>query len=125
MENNRKNDPDFSKADKDLRQGNLQKDQQKQQENLKDEDNHSESNANFDIAQRRHQAKPRSYTSSVDSENIENQNTEADKEQTDRAEGEFGYDSVDGKKLGDKVSERQQAMDQKNPQDKGNIKKER
>lgn len=82
-----------------------------------------ELNRNWDLAQRRQQASPRSYSENTDSENIENQNTLAKEEQVDeethndrKADGD-----KKGKNIGDKISERQQSIDEKDaPKDRRN-----
>lgn len=125
MEDNLNRDPNFDEAHKDPRQGNPQKDQEQQQEKGQQENKDKDQNKNFDLAQRRQQASPRSYNESLDSENIENQNTEAHREQTDRPVGTENREDQDkdeksGKKMGDKLSERQQTIDEKDKQrDKG------
>lgn len=125
MENNLNNEKNFDKTHKDPRQGNPQEDQKKQQEKAMDEKEDKEKNKNWDQVQRRSQAAPRSYNESLESENIENQNTLADKEQIDNADEESvnrtdeGFES--GRKIGDKISERQQTMDEnKSPGEKKN-----
>lgn len=119
MENNSNNKKDFDKAHKDPKQGNPQNDQRRQQEKGQDE-NPKKENKNWDMAQRRQQAGPRSYNESTDSENIQNQNTEAHKEQVNNdekvndEEKEKGFQGYG--KVGDKASERQQTIDEKDPQ---------
>jgi hypothetical protein len=74
-----------------------------------------ELNRNWDLAQRRQQASPRSYNENTDSENIENQNTLAEEEQVDEETHNDRNAESDkkGKKVGDKISERQQSIDEK------------
>lgn len=74
----------------------------------KNESNEPAQNPKWDQAQRRHQAGPRSYNESLESENISNQNTDADKEQITDIEGD---NPNDPKKIGDQISERQQRVD--------------
>lgn len=115
MENNLNREPDFDETHKDQRQGNPQKDREKQQEKAKEETN--EKNKNFDQVQRRKQASPRSYNESLESENIENQNTEAHREQSDRAVGtEPIKNEKKGEKIGYDISERQQTFDEDDEQ---------
>lgn len=73
-----------------------------------------ELNRNWDLAQRRQQASPRSYSENTDSENIENQNTLATEEQVDEETHNDRNPESDnkGKKVGDKISERQQSIDE-------------
>lgn len=114
MENNK----DFNKSHKDPRQGNPQEDQKEQQDKGREEKQKIQ-NKNWDMVQRREQAGPRSYNESTDTENIENQNTEAHREQIagneEKDEKEEGFQGY-GKRVGDKASERQQNIDQGNPQ---------
>lgn len=113
MENNLNRDPNFDKADKDPRQGNPQKDQKQQMEKNQEE----RKNKNWDQVQRREQAAPRSYNTSTDEENIGNQNTLADQEQTDRPESVDPEDYQNKNKsqgnflVGDRATERQQTRD--------------
>lgn len=77
-------------------------------------------NPNWDQAQRRQQASPRSYTTNVDAENVENQNSQAHKEQIEHREEENhnppeNENEKGGKLLGDKISKRQQTIDEKDP----------
>ncbi len=71
-------------------------------------------NRNWDIAQRRQQASPRSYSENTDSENVENQNTLAKEEQVDEEthNDRRSRTEKEDTKLGDKVSERQQKIDE-------------
>ncbi|CAN5371789.1 hypothetical protein BH23BAC2_BH23BAC2_26490 [soil metagenome] len=87
-------------------------------------------NLKWDQAQRRQQAGPRSYNKSLDKENIENQNTLADQEQTNRPDGAEPKDQ-DNKKdqgnhlVGDKATERQQTRDDENEERNSDISKDR
>ncbi len=72
-------------------------------------------NLKWDQAQRRQQAGPRSYNESIETQNISNQNTEADKEQIDTQEKNDPNNPHD---IGDQISERQQTIDEKNSQRK-------
>lgn len=69
-------------------------------------------NLKWDQAQRRQQAGPRSYNESTESQNISNQNTEADNEQIGDEDNDNPNDPKD---IGDQISERQQKIDEKNP----------
>lgn len=74
----------------------------------KNESQEPAQNLKWDQAQRRHQAGPRSYNESLESENISNQNTDADREQITEIDKD---DPNDPKKIGDQISERQQRVD--------------
>ncbi len=68
-------------------------------------------NLKWDQAQRRQQAGPRSYNESTESQNIANQNTDADNEQIGDEDND---DPNDPKDIGDQISERQQNIVEKN-----------
>ncbi len=79
-------------------------------ENVKNESQEPAQNLKWDQAQRRQQAGPRSYNESIESQNISNQNTNAEKEQIENDQSD---DPNDPKDIGDQISERQQTIDEK------------
>ncbi len=80
-------------------------------ERAKNESQEPIQNLKWDQAQRRQQAGPRSYNESLESQNISNQNTEANEEQISKKEEDDNPN--DPKDIGDQISDRQQTIDEK------------
>lgn len=105
MENQEKNN-----RDKEANQGKGYTPGKNNDEGGREEKSDSPQNLKWDQAQRRQQAGPRSYNESVESQNLSNQNTEADNEQV---ADDNRVNPNDPKKIGDQISERQQTIDEK------------